>query len=216
MPILSVGQKAERALKLLLGVERPPVAQIMGGHGFTEADRQEGWRCLSAVTGDRFSPHRVPGARLLERLDAWQDSWFPIADTDLQAQFPSVHAWLFQNLTRAHGPAVVPIVSTFVQRLLRMPTDRSLGSEGTQARELLIRRGLDAETVRIAVDLLELLSTTPERVAGPKGDPAEEAAAQAALWRWYRKWSEVARGAIPDCKLLHELGSPEEENERGT
>jgi hypothetical protein len=207
MPTLSVGQKAERALKLLLALEHAPIAQIMGRHGFAEADRREGWQRLQAIAKGSLVAGRTtarPGTRLIERLDAWENVWFPVADAALRGRFSSVREWLFRNLSHPEGEALDVTVGTFVQRLLRMPTEPSLGVQGAEARELLARRGIDTQTVRIALDLLELLSTTRPR--SPESELAAEAAAEAALWSWYREWSEIARVAIADRRLLGELG----------
>jgi hypothetical protein len=207
MPTLSVGQKAERALKLLLGLGRAPIAQRMSRYGFTEADRQEGWQRLQALTSSRMwapAPEK-PDVRPIARLDAWENVWFPIAHASLRDRFPDVHEWLFFNLAQSSGPAVLVSVSAFVQRLARMAQEPALGARGAEARALLEKRGLDAQAIAMAGDLLEQLRTL-QPPAEPERDIAAEAAAEAALWSWYREWSEIARVAITDRRLLRELG----------
>lgn len=198
----SFGQEAERVLKLLVGLGRPPAAEIMRRHGFAEADREEGWRHLHAVTARRLPRHSPaqPGARLLERLDAWESVWFPVAAAALQQRFPGVHGWLFEALPQDGSDAVAATVSVFVQRLLRMPFEPALGARGAEARELLARRGIDGPTVRIACELLELVCTARDC------HPAAEVGAEAALRSWYARWSEIARAAIADHEVLRALG----------
>jgi hypothetical protein len=201
MPTLSFGQEAERVLKLLLGLGHAPAADIMRRHGFAEADRQEGWRYLHAVATTRL-PQRAAGRprlRLLERLEAWEGVWFPVASAALGERFPSVHAWLFRDLPQDDAETLVALVAVFLQRLLRMPFEPALGASGAEARELLARQGIDDSTVRIASDLLELVCTAQDR------DPTDPGA-EAALRNWYSRWSEIAQVAITDREVLRALG----------
>src|SRR6478752_755743 len=48
MPI-SIGNKAERVLRLLIGVRNPRVAAALAGYGFSEQTIQEGWDLLQAL-----------------------------------------------------------------------------------------------------------------------------------------------------------------------
>jgi hypothetical protein len=208
MPGASFGERAERVMKLLIGLGHAPgAAELMRRYGLGEDDRREGWQRLSAVAAARRPRAGTrPGERLLERLDAWQNVWFPVAGTHLQGRFPAVHAWLFRSLPQSDATTPVASVGLFVQRLLRMPFEPALGGQGAEARELLARRGIDAQTVRIASDLLELISTTPPAGSTQMRGGADDPAAEDALWSWYQHWSEVARVAISDRELLRELG----------
>lgn len=201
MPTLRSSEEARRALKLLVGLERTPAAEIMRRHGFGEAERQEGWRCLHAVAVPRLLRAAAPPeARLLERLDAWESVWFPVASEALRERFPAVHAWLFRDPPGDRGESLVTSVGTFLQRLLRMPFEPALGPQGANARELLARRGIDVSTVRIASELLELVCTAQDR------EPPADSSAEAALRSWYLRWSEIARLAITDREVLRTLG----------
>ncbi len=54
--------------------------------------RREGFRRLNALTEGRLN-YREPAGRdpsLLDKLDAWENRWFPIANASLRARFPSV------------------------------------------------------------------------------------------------------------------------------
>lgn len=202
MATLSAGKDAERVLKLLVGLGHAPAADIMRRHGFAEADREEGWRYLHAIAAARL-PRRSatgPRTRLLERLDAWESVWFPVASAALSERFPSVHAWLFRELPRNDDEAVVASVGVFLQRVLRMPFEPALSGCGAEARELLARRGIDDSTVRIASELLERVCTAQDR------DPAGDAGAEAALQSWYLRWSEIVRVHITDREVLRALG----------
>jgi hypothetical protein len=201
MAISSSGQEAERVLKLLLGLGHAPAADIMRRHGFAETDLEEGWRYLHAVAARRLPRGAAarPRMRLIERLDAWEGVWFPVASAALAERFPHVRAWLFRDLPPDDAEAVVASVGVFLQRLLRMRFEPALGARGAEARELLARQGIDDSTVRIASELLELVCTAQD-------DDPSDAGAEAALRSWYSRWSEIARVAITDRQLLQALG----------
>jgi hypothetical protein len=168
----------------------------------------EGWKRLQALTEGRLL-QREPAKQdpaLLRQLDEWENRWFPVASASIKTRFPDVHAQLFLNLSQTDGPAVVISVGTFVQRLEKLPTDPGLGARGAEARELLSARGLNAATVETAKRLLDALGTTAPAEPIPAIDPAQQAAAEEAMWRWYLEWGEIARVAITDRKLLRELG----------
>src|SRR5688500_22311 len=97
MAKLSIGQKAERVLKLLLGLRNARVAEALRQYGFKETDLADGWRLLQALTAGRL---QLRGAlkqdpALLARLDEWENRWFPIAGATLRGRHPKVHDWLF-------------------------------------------------------------------------------------------------------------------------
>src|SRR5205085_9835614 len=117
-----------------------------------------------------------------------------------------VHDWVFLNLAQTDGAAVVISVGTFVQRIQRMDSEAGLGRQGAEARALLTARGLTPSTLQVAIDMLEQLVTAAPAHPAPNVDPAQHAAAEAAVWNWYLEWGEIARVAITDRKLLRELG----------
>jgi hypothetical protein len=208
MAKLSIGQKAERVLKLLLGLRNARVAEALRQYGFTENDLAEGWRRLEALTSGRL---QVRGAvkqdpALLGRLDEWENRWFPIASATLRGRFPAVHEWLFLNLSQTEGPAVVISVGVFVTRINAMAAEPSLGASGAQARELLSARGLTTDTVLAAQNLLKALGTAePAPLSVPLDAQAQEAV-EGAMWAWYLEWGEIARVAVSERNLLRELG----------
>jgi hypothetical protein len=202
---LNMGQKAERVLKLALGMRLARVVAALRDYGFTEADRELGWSLLKALTLGKLSykPVTKQDPELIQQLDTWENRWFPIAAASLRTRFPDVYAWLFLNLAQTEGPEVVVSVGTFVNRLERMASEA--GPQGAAARTLLVDRGLTVSTVEVAQDLLKKLGTTSiEPVVSD--DPQAQIDAENAMWDWYLEWSEIARVAIKDRKLLRELG----------
>jgi hypothetical protein len=205
---LTVGQKASRVLKLLLGLRKPRVVEALRQYGFNETDLSEGWAHLQALTTGRLE-QRNPAPQdptLLAQLDAWENRWFPVASATLRARFPKAHEQLFLNIAQTEGAEVILSVGTFLQRLDKLASDPQLGQEGKDARALLEQRGLNATTVGEAHGLLERLgSLEPPREPAPF-DAAAQERAETAMWNWYLEWGEIARVAIRDRRLLRELG----------
>jgi hypothetical protein len=101
---------------------------------------------------------------------------------------------------------VVISVGTFLARLETMGSEATLGARGAEARELLTTRGFNASNLQTAKGLLEQLGTTAGPAPTPTADPAQQAATEEAMWRWYLEWGEIARVAVTDRKLLRDLG----------
>ncbi len=208
MAKLTIGQKADRVLKLLMGLRNPRVAEALRQYGFQHKDLEEGWQRLKALTDNRLSA-RAPVKQdpsLLAQLDAWENRWFPVAQASLRTRFPAAHAYLFLNLTQTEGAEVILSVSTFLQRLNKLSTEPSLEGEGPAARELLATRGLNGATIQTASALLEQLGAPAPSAEPLVPDPAEQAAAEAQMWAWYLEWGEIARVAVTERRLLKELG----------
>jgi hypothetical protein len=219
MAKLTIGQKAERVLALLMGLRSPKIAAALALHGFGNEDLKEGWTLLQQLTRTRLDtlPGAAPGPihvdpATLGALDAWENKWFPIAKATLQRRLPAVHDWMFLNLVQAEGPAVILTVSTFVNRheLLDAPKDKGgPGAGGKDAKKILQKRGLTAPEINTAKELLAKLSKVAEPPVGDGGNAASDesfAEAETAVWAWYLEWSRIARTAIKDRRLLRTLG----------
>lgn len=210
MARLTVGQKADRVMKLMLALRDPRIAGALKAHGFTQASLAEGWTLLRGVcaTSLDVDAEGTLNAGTLQRLDAWENKWFPIARATLKRHAPAVHDWLFLNLSQTEGLAVLLSVGTFVGRLDKMEKNEKeggLGQAGIDAMKILAERGLTKEVIGEAGTMLAELGT----IAGPLPDAAEEGAydkAVDALWAWYLEWSSIARQTIKQRALLRQLG----------
>ena len=82
---LSLGEKAQRVLRLLMGLRNPRVSLALAAYGFSEADLNEGWTLLQALGRGKLStiPFESTNLNLIEQLDAWENQWFPIAMASL-------------------------------------------------------------------------------------------------------------------------------------
>ncbi|WP_437566911.1 hypothetical protein [Sorangium sp. So ce542] len=213
MARLTLRQKAERVLKLLLALRTNEIAAALVAHGFTDADLAEGWRLLQGLTRPRLDiamRRSAPEPDLIAALDGWENHWFPIAAATLKRRHPEVHAWMFRNLGQTEGAAVVVSVGTFVERWDQLARRKDKGGpegDGREARKLLARRGITREVVDEARELLARAEKVEPAVARSPADPENDGEqAEADLWGWYLEWSAVVRSAIQDRKLLRELG----------
>lgn len=215
MAKLTIGQKGERVLTLLLALRNPRIAAALTQHGFTNADLEEGWKLLRALTRSHLdAPAETASADpdALRALDEWENQWFVIASATLMRRAPKVHERLFRNLSQTEGVEVIVSVGTFLERwdnLDKPVKDGGLGTEGKNAKKLLAARGLNEKVIGDAKALVSKLG----RIDGPLPDlekiTAEDAQfeqAERELWGWYLEWSTIARSAIKQRSLLMKLG----------
>jgi hypothetical protein len=211
MATLTLGDKAARVLKMLIGMRNARVAAAMAAYGLTDADLQEGWTLLQAVSRDRLGNGiaKPASSELIDKLDVWENRWFPIAVAALERRFPAVSAQVFKNLAQTSGTAVVVSVQTFVERFDQMAASvGSYGPEGAAATAVLAARGLTGAVVDEARALLETvgrIETYPD-VTTIEEDQNALAKAEADLWAWYLEWSSIARIAVKQRVLLKQMG----------
>lgn len=203
-----MGQKAYRALRLLIGLRNPRVTALMVAHGFTQADLQDGLQRLGALTGMRLNLHETKRDRaLVIGLDEFENTWFPVARATLAARYPEIGQVLFLNLSQYTGVEVVVSVSIFLERLEQMAKgEGDFGEKGPEARALLAQRGLTDGKVQEAQAQLDAIGTLSETPVHEGPSVEEQRAAEDHLWAWYLEWSAIARVAIKDGRLLRSLG----------
>ncbi|MBK8256480.1 MAG: hypothetical protein IPK82_27905 [Polyangiaceae bacterium] len=216
MARLTLGQKAERMLKFLLGVRNARAAAVLKGYGFSEKDLNEGWALLRALGKSRLDAEETPGAydpALVQQLDAWENKWFPIADATLRRHAPTVHASFFRNLSQTEGAAVIVGVGTFIERFhsLDKAEDKGgpKGGGGKAAKKKLQERGLTDAVIQEAQALLKELGSLSDPVpdvATSDDQEAQLAKAEDEMWAWYLEWSQIARTKIKQRALLRSMG----------
>jgi len=214
-------QKAERTLKLLLGMRIPRVAQQLTPHGFRRETLEDGWARLRAVgmgTSEHptaLAPARAEPPAVLDRaeerpvpeLDAFENLWFPIARASLREPYPRIAELLFANVSQTRGPQSVIGVLHFLDRLGAMERGEApFGADGPAARQLLAERGLTRERERAGRALLDRLREIESASVFPVLSAEEEAVNVEAMWAWYLEWSVIARTAIKNQTLLKLLG----------
>ena len=213
MATMTIGDKAARVLKLMMGLRNKRIAHVMAAHGFTSADKAEGWKLLQAVgSGKLGATDDVPAqTNILAKLDAWENRWFPIAYATLERRFPAVHAQVFNKLTQTSGIELLVTVRTLLDRIEAMGKgEGAFGPEGPAAKALLESRGFTSSVISEANALIdEAAAYDPGTGKTPAEEQAEGEAltkAEADLWAWYLEWSQIARVAITQRSLLKEMG----------
>ena len=169
------------------------------------AELDAGWTKLRKVVGDKFDTGGAVAMnpRTIEKLDEWENLWFPITSATLGHHHPGVHEAFFLNLSQTSGDEVVLSVGMFVERY-----DALAGSpEGRAARAALAGRGLTDTVVDQARAMLNEARSI-EEADGPDliTRMAEQKAAEEAMWRWYLAFRTIARTVIKDSFLLRRLG----------
>jgi hypothetical protein len=207
MAKLTIGQKAQRVLKLIFGLRNPRIASILAGYGFTVKDLDQGWKLLQALTENRLNnlPPPPTDPTLLVQLDEWENKWFPIAVASLQFRYPAAYAWLFANLHQTDGLDVLVSVGTFVRRLDDLASQKDV-ADAKAARKLLTERGLNDSTLGEANALLKRAGKIAKEPPAPAVSPEQAQAAEDALWQWYLEWSGIARAVITNRRMLRDLG----------
>jgi len=171
---------------------------------------QEGWKLLQGVSRVKLdaSPANA-SSNTIDKLDAWENRWFPIAMATLERRFPAVHAQVFKNLSQTSGPAVAVSVGTFIERFDEMAAGAgAYGAEGVAAATVLAARGLSAAVIAEARGLLDTVGkiAVEPNVASLDEDQEALAKAEVALWAWYLEWSQIARIAVTQRSLLKQMG----------
>ena len=204
MAKMTTSQKCAKLLRFLEGVAKPRAAMPLAAFGFKQGDLDEGWKRLHAAAGDKLLivPETKPDPTKLKLLDDWENTWFPVADATLKHRFPAVREKVFLNLSQQTGLDVLISVKTLVARIDELEAG---SAEEQAARAMLEERGLNAETMNEAKDLLSKVATI-QVVEPVMPDPAAAEAAEKHMWAWYLEWSTIARTAIKDRRVLRSLG----------
>lgn len=179
----------------------------MSAAGFTQADLDEGWQLLRDASSVRYARTRPEAsASVVGAVDAWENYWYPIVDATLRRRFPELHGQVFLNLSQESGPPVLVSVRILLDRLTEL--DKATDKQSKDARAVLKDRGLTKAVLDEVKGLLDEAATAGDSTEVPVADEAaaEQERAETAMWDWYREWSQIARAAVKDGRLLVQLG----------
>jgi hypothetical protein len=207
MSKLTLGQKADRVLKLLLGMRNTRVVSALATRGFGTDDIDEGWRLLRNVARGKFDFLSTSAAdpTVILEIDRWENTWFPVIEATLRRRYPGVADRIFLNLSQTEGAGVILSVGTLLERLDVL--GKALDEESQAAMAILVRRGVTEQVLGQARSLLNTVGhTEPSAPVDLEGQREEFERAETELWDWYLEWSQIARSTISDRKLLRSLG----------
>jgi hypothetical protein len=192
-------------LEFLLGFANRRVQALLVPHGLTQAVVSEGHELLRAATQARVvSTPLATSVGLIPELDAFENTWYPIAQATLTRHFPNIATWFFDGLAQTSGIDLVVSTTTFARRFRTLEAGTSpFGAGGNQAVALLGERGL----VPARIEELEALLAGLERFDPEQPvEPTTDTVSEDKMWQWYLEWSRIARTVIHDRRLLRSLG----------
>ncbi len=204
----TIGQKAQRVVKFLIGARNPIVVAALAAHGFTEKDLREGLTHLATVTRLRLGSHDLgEEPRLLQELEEFEGKWFGIAKLALQHHYPALADKLFANLTALGGSEAAVAVNTFIERLTALGDPNGAhGPDAAAACALLAERGLTPTKLAEGKAIIDQLGTFQAADAAAISLSTDQETAEQAMWAWYLEWAGIARLAIRDRRVLRALG----------
>lgn len=204
MTRMTIGQKGARVLKFLLGLRHPEILATLATYGFDEKQLQDGWTRLTALRRGRYRPMYVQDPRITRELDEFENEWFPVIGAALTHRYPKVRSYLFDGLPRRTENEVAATVPEFLERLDAL-AGGALGAEGQEARKFLETRGFDGAALTRGRALVARLGTAAP-LPGIATARSDSLIAEEHLWAWYLEWSEIARVAVKNRRLLRLLG----------
>lgn len=219
MPNLDVNNKVIRVVKFIAGLKDPRIAARLSHHGFKRKVLQRGIQLMNAAVAPDLNafPELPPAApALLDKIDSWENKWFPIINVSLKHNYPEVHAKVMRNLKQTRGPELLLSVPRLVNRIRVLESgppndnrDEAARKRDADARKLLTERGVDDEELQRVEALLEEagMVSVPDPEDAPVDDEEQgEDPAVTAMWGWYLEWSTIARTAITNGNMLRKLG----------
>lgn len=213
MPKVTTEKRFTRVLKFLMASTVIRIAKLLAIRGFSDEDRQEGWSLLERAAGRHLAVSPSAGVvvdklrKVVGEVDAWENTWFDVADAALKRQVPAVHQVLFMNLSKVSGNAVLITVKTFLERLDALEEEG--GEENEKAMALLEKRGLTEERraeARALLEKMEVAEPDEEDAVDEEALKAEQEAAIEEMWAWYKDWAKTARTVVKNRNYRIMLG----------
>jgi len=206
-----------RTMRFLVSVQSRAFVHRARREGYTAVEHRQGWSLWMLGAGadrpldhwyaeDAFENplHSHEQLRLLQEIDAFENTWFPrtravirrIVPRDTRDEFAAV---FFKNLEQQPlGPNVVGSVSTFLSRLDDLETTAL--PHAKKVRSTLETRGLTPAKIKTVRGLLEQMTLLEVEAAPPKsraGNILDSNAAQfealSNLRDWFNDWATALR-----------------------
>jgi hypothetical protein len=199
----------ERGGKFFKTVSRNPVVRgALLARGLTDEELAAGWRLYTDLHGfgaqieARAATRETAAAQAINEIDAWDAPAFSAARAVLDARYPEVTAFLFENLEATVGVAAITGVERFLDRVdaLRDGKASPVNADAGRAAAALLatRRIVDdkrAAELRSLIAKARLGARPEEVIPAPEMDPRRREVAQSFI-TWLNEWREVARVAV--------------------
>lgn len=217
-------QAPHSVLKFVRAVLRHPVLwNLLATRGYNLEHHRAGWATLHGVSmpveGGPVGSVDPVVAKAEGEAQLWDDQWFAIIQAVTEADHPGQYAMLFAGgLKAVAGPESVLVTHTMLGRLDVLES----GEGRPEADRAADRAAMDALaahglTPAVRAAARELLRVVEGGAVNPALDPqaaaaAREAAvaaaraAELAAYRWWKKWSTIARQVITRKDHLQWLG----------
>jgi hypothetical protein len=199
----------ERGTKFFRTVSRNPVVRgSLLPRGLTDEELAKGWQYYGELHGfggkaeDRPATKVTAAAQAINEVDSWDAPTYSAAHAVLDARYPLVARYLFENLEAAVGIDAVVGVERFLDRLAVLRAGNAPAIEPAEqqaAVALLGTRKIINETreaeLRRLIATARLGARPEEVIEAPDLDPRRQSVAESYI-NWLNEWREVARLAI--------------------
>jgi hypothetical protein len=199
----------ERGTKFFKTVARNPVVRgALLSRGLTDEELVQGWQYYSELHGfgakseARAATKLTAAAQAINEVDAWDAPTYAAARAVLDARYPDVARFLFENLEATVGVAAVVGVERFLDRIAALregkapdiDPDRQRAAVTLLGTRKIIDDSREAELRRL-IGTARLGARPDEVIDAPEMDPRRMSVAEAYV-NWLHEWREVARVAI--------------------
>lgn len=199
----------ERGTKFFKTVSRNPVVRgALLSRGLTDEELARGWQYYSELHGFGAKAEARPATKLtaaaqaINDIDAWDAPTYSAAHAVLDARYPEVARFLFENLDAAVGVAAVVGAERFLERIaaLRQGKAPNIAPDQQAAALALLgtRKIMDEQReaeLRKLIETARLGARPDEMVEALQMDPRRQQVV-ASYVSWLNEWREVARAAI--------------------
>ncbi|HEY5958894.1 MAG TPA: hypothetical protein VIV60_20175, partial [Polyangiaceae bacterium] len=230
MTEVQIDRWLERGTKFFKTVARNPVVRgALLSRGLTDDELAQGWKFYSELHGfggkaeARPATKQTAAAQAINEIDAWDAPTYSAAHAVLDARYPTVAQFLFDNLEATVGVAAVVGAQRFLDRLdvLRDGKAPAIDPDVQYAAVALLatRRIIDNQReveLRKLIDTARLGARPDEVIDAPEMDPRRRDVAEACI-HWLHEWREVARVAINrrDFRIALGLAQRRQSNDEG-
>lgn len=194
-----------RILDFLIGLRDDSVSTVLAEYGLSANERNWGWDLLRALGLTQAVQTTVPAVNAsLVALDVWRQHWMRIGQVSLEQDFPRAYSQVFIGSDQP-GQLSLAIVPIFAGRFDKLERAKDANSSAALAK--IRNRGLTNARLDETRKLIEdFRNAKPPQRPDVELRRAQVREAETALWNFFVEWSQIARKAIKEPRLLELLG----------